>query len=82
VFVICLSPAATGTRPDNRWDKRIFFCESATVNAKKDYLSLTAVFVGEDPLSAAAQRRAKYPALAERAARCSYPANENTGATL
>jgi hypothetical protein len=52
------------------------------VNVKKDYLSLAVVSAGENPLSTAAQRRAKYPALAKRARRCSYPANENTGATL
>jgi hypothetical protein len=80
VFVICLSPSATGTRPANRRDKRIFFCKNATANEEKDNLSLMFVLAGEIPSFAVAQRRAKYPALAEYTARCFKSVAPNTGA--
>jgi len=40
VLLICHSPAATGERPVNCGDKRIFFCRCAIRDAKKDFLSI------------------------------------------
>jgi hypothetical protein len=75
VLVICHSPALTGRRPVNGGHKRIFFCQTAILDVKKDFFS-TSTSIG-----AAIHRflhrgeNQNTRLLAESVIRCSYPLN-------